>query len=640
MKNYLILCLFCTGSIFESFAQSNIQSINHLPVEEGGTPPCINTLNSVQFKECVVYKAGMKTSDLVIRLWNAKRCTQYEPISYSPESLKLSFGAKENFKTVRITVKSRSGKTFEGKVLIHKQSKAPCNVAPVAVNDQFIAGLDKPLTDKVGSNDKDDDQDFLVFSLTAKPQHAAQFTLNEDGSFTYNPAKGYKGTDMFKYKVSDGLESAEASVYLKVLEYGIDISLAASIELGCPRTPLELRVVAPSEIPLLVKLTVTPGFPELTLWNAATGGKRINTTSWKAGEQPSTLWIDASGANEVIATGQLLAEGSVKAEDKKTAKTHSVWPRRWCVPNGNPEGSHGITRKSVEITYDLDWNPVQGDCIAHLMDALRQAGLEQLKMDPDEQGAFSEDAAIGALNLGHSIEGKKIAEIAVNQCTDKTNHTVWRVELTPVSKTLEIIWENTISLPVWKQLHQKEVKLTPKAQDEWSKFTKAVRIHEEGHKRLFDKYYEKSLKLIDIFVKTKFIGESLSLGYDANFNGEAKEKAGAMAIASFDSALSALNNELKTLREAYDLEQSNYDILTEHGIAQFKDPETKKNYQDKISTVVDGNIPLLPPPPRQMPKEQVKPTQQKSKKPESQKTEQQKQQPKAPVNVNPPKKKK
>ena len=640
MKNYLLLCLYCTGSIFGSFAQSDIQSINQLPVEEGGTPPCINTLNSVKFKECAVYKAGMKTSDLVIRLWNAPKCTRYESVSYSPESLKLNFSIVENFRKVDITVKSASGKTFKGQVLIHKKSTAPCNIAPKPMDDAYKIRTDTFFSNYVGQNDTDEDGDYLTYELVTGPLYAASFKFNTDGFFYYKPADGFTGKDIYTYRATDGKESTNATVTLESMKYGIELRMASTIELGCPRALLELVVVAPSKDPSDVELNITPGSPELTIWDAEKGGNLVKVTKWKAGRQPAKLWIDASGATAVEAIGKLLVEGKVKAEDKKTAKTHSVWPRRWCVPNGNPEGSHGITRKSVEITYDLDWNPVQGDCIANLMDTLRQAGLKQLKMGPDEQGAFSEDAAIGALNLGYSIEGKKIAEIAVNQCTDKTNHTVWRVELTPVSKTLEIIWKDTISLPVWKQLLQKEVKLTPKAQDEWSKFTKALKIHEEGHKRLFDKYYEKSLNLIDIFVKTKFIGESLSLGYGANFNGEAKEKAGAMAIASFDSALSALDNELKTLREAYDLEQSNYDKLTEHGIAQFNDPETKKNYQDKISTVVDGNIPLLPSPPQQKSKEQVKPIQQKSKKTESNKTEQQKQQPKAPINVKPPKKKK
>ncbi|MBU6325401.1 MAG: cadherin-like domain-containing protein, partial [Bacteroidetes bacterium] len=235
MKKLLIAisCLLYLTSA--ATGQSDIQSVNHLPVLEGGTPQCVNTLYDVQFKACSVYSEGMKTAELVTRLWNLKQCTRYESVRYEPPNLQLSFGAKENFKTVSITVKSASGKTFEGKVLIHKKSKTPCNVAPVAVNDQFIAGADKPTTGKVGSNDKDEDNDYLVFSLTAKPQHAAQFTLNEDGSFTYTPVKGYKGQDEFKYRTSDGLESAEATVYLNVLEYGIQISLAASIELGCPR---------------------------------------------------------------------------------------------------------------------------------------------------------------------------------------------------------------------------------------------------------------------------------------------------------------------------------------------------------------------------------------------------------------------
>ncbi|MBU6325776.1 MAG: hypothetical protein KJS92_09835, partial [Bacteroidetes bacterium] len=383
---------------------------------------------------------------------------------------------------------------------------------------------------------------------------------------------------------------------LNVLEYGIQLSLAASIELGCPRTPLELRVVAPSEIPLQVKLTVTPGFPELTLWDAASGGKMITKTNWPAGKQPSTLWIEASGAAEVKAIGQLLAAGTEKAKDEKNATTHSVWPRRWCVANGNPGGSHGITTKSSSSTYSFDMIPDQDDLIADLRSALDKAAAQQPHIGLGEQGLFTEEPEMDDIQFSHSGSDKNFRDIATNQCPGKTSHSVWRVEITPVSTP--IVWKDNILLPVWNQRIPWDKKLTLKARNEWDRFTKALKIHEEGHKRLFDPYRTECLKLLDVFVKTKFIGEALSLGYGEKYDEDACAKAAEMAEQCFDSSLNALNTKLKNLHEAYDRAQHDYDNLTNKGETQSEDPFTRKTYGKGISTKLDGDIPLLPRPPK------------------------------------------
>ena len=49
------------------------------------------------------------------------------------------------------------------------------------------------------------------------PAHAAAFTLNPDGSFSYTPTADYNGPDSFTYKLNDGsLDSNTATVSLTV----------------------------------------------------------------------------------------------------------------------------------------------------------------------------------------------------------------------------------------------------------------------------------------------------------------------------------------------------------------------------------------------------------------------------------------
>ena len=54
------------------------------------------------------------------------------------------------------------------------------------------------------ANDSDPDLDPLTAVLVAGPSHAASFTLNADGSFSYTPLANFNGTDSFTYRANDG----------------------------------------------------------------------------------------------------------------------------------------------------------------------------------------------------------------------------------------------------------------------------------------------------------------------------------------------------------------------------------------------------------------------------------------------------
>jgi large repetitive protein len=65
------------------------------------------------------------------------------------------------------------------------------------------------------TNDSNPDGDTLTATQLLPPAHGS-LTLNEDGSFTYDPDDGFTGTDSFTYGVSDGRATDTAIVTLTV----------------------------------------------------------------------------------------------------------------------------------------------------------------------------------------------------------------------------------------------------------------------------------------------------------------------------------------------------------------------------------------------------------------------------------------
>ena len=86
------------------------------------------------------------------------------------------------------------------------------NRAPTAAADSYATAQDKPLdvaAPGVLGNDKDPEAtgywggDELTAAVAAGPEHGT-LTFNTNGSFHYDPAAGYTGSDSFQYTVSDG----------------------------------------------------------------------------------------------------------------------------------------------------------------------------------------------------------------------------------------------------------------------------------------------------------------------------------------------------------------------------------------------------------------------------------------------------
>lgn len=107
---------------------------------------------------------------------------------------------------------------------VHVQSKVSAedtqdgDTAKIIVNEQGhvpqLTGLPDVAETHMGttvegnvlSNDQDPDPqgNSLTATLIDSPTHAANFVLNEDGSYSYTPQAGYVGTDTFTYKAGKG----------------------------------------------------------------------------------------------------------------------------------------------------------------------------------------------------------------------------------------------------------------------------------------------------------------------------------------------------------------------------------------------------------------------------------------------------
>ncbi len=99
------------------------------------------------------------------------------------------------------------------------EDSPPATATITSVNRVPSAASDSCATEKNGLlsvaapgvlvNDTDPDSDPLAAILSAAPSHG-DLAFNADGSFTYIPARDFKGTDTFTYKAADGTDNSTA----------------------------------------------------------------------------------------------------------------------------------------------------------------------------------------------------------------------------------------------------------------------------------------------------------------------------------------------------------------------------------------------------------------------------------------------
>jgi large repetitive protein len=120
--------------------------------------------------------------------------------------------------TDSFTYKANDG-TSDGNVATVIITINPVNDPPVAVNDNYTVaegGTLNVAAPGVKANDVDPDGPVGIVTLVSGPAHAASFTLNPNGSFTYVHNGGETSSDSFTYQLSDGQYTSNATVNIAI----------------------------------------------------------------------------------------------------------------------------------------------------------------------------------------------------------------------------------------------------------------------------------------------------------------------------------------------------------------------------------------------------------------------------------------
>ena len=98
---------------------------------------------------------------------------------------------------------------------------------PVALDDSYSVAAGKTLTvtaPGVLANDIDPQGGALTAALADGPDHGT-LALQPGGAFTYTPQAGFRGTDSFSYRASNGQQSEPATVTITVTASGYRVAL-------------------------------------------------------------------------------------------------------------------------------------------------------------------------------------------------------------------------------------------------------------------------------------------------------------------------------------------------------------------------------------------------------------------------------
>lgn len=100
------------------------------------------------------------------------------------------------------------------------------NDAPIAQNDAATTNENTPVVVQVLANDSDIENDELSIVSVGRALNG-NATGNADGTITYTPDTGYSGSDAFEYTITDGEDTATATVVLTVVFVNVDPVIGA-----------------------------------------------------------------------------------------------------------------------------------------------------------------------------------------------------------------------------------------------------------------------------------------------------------------------------------------------------------------------------------------------------------------------------
>ncbi|SHM24163.1 conserved repeat domain-containing protein/gliding motility-associated C-terminal domain-containing protein [Chitinophaga jiangningensis] len=225
------------------------------------------------------------------------------------------------------------------------------NNPPVAVDDYYATVRDVPVSGNVVTNDYDLENDPLTVTTTPVQQPAhGTVQLNADGTFTYTPAPGYQGTDMFVYRVCDSHGACDnANVYISILPPVLNMTVdkSASVPTVAAGGALTYTAVVTNNGPSTIYPNET-----FTVRDTLPTGFILQSTSISQG-----TFDQASGnvTGVTLAPGQsvtITATGSVAPTYQQPSITNriTVYPPVGSVYNNEPKDSVTTpVTKAVEV---------------------------------------------------------------------------------------------------------------------------------------------------------------------------------------------------------------------------------------------------------------------------------------------------
>jgi hypothetical protein len=368
-----------------------------------------------------------------------------------------------------------------------------------------------------------------------------------------------------------------------------ELSPGAILPIGGGRTRLDLIVESPGYAGAVTLFVTTgaDGADAVTLWDSEEDGTQVLPTTWQVGQHPRTLWVETTGVEADIQFIAMFQNKGTSKQDAAQAKPRTAaWSTAGAIANGNPDGQNQITPTFKPLTYAVDVDLATGDPAGTPPpggpdDNALKGTAERLNKWMD---AFAKQAGLGTDDKGRQFVGLTESALPGARPSIKASlfpkpkdgdfqnignavrdgvmrNNIWRIEFVPVVAPWE--WNATITLPEWKQFTTEKDRLNPNVEEEWKTFVAALAGHEEIHKTKWDQYVRAYQSLVDDFAKTRFFGEAA----DPN-NGMAKSTAWNNAKRLFETELDKLRNKLKALTDAYNEEQSRYDVKSDHGRTQ------------------------------------------------------------------------
>ncbi|MFF7709138.1 Ig-like domain-containing protein [Pseudomonas sp. NPDC007930] len=116
------------------------------------------------------------------------------------------------------------------------------NPPPVVANVSFNGSEDTPLAGTLTATDPDGDA--MTFSVASGPAHGS-VTLNPDGTFSYQPAANFNGSDTFVYQVRDadgGLATAVVTLNIAALNDAPIVTSPIATQQGSDGAPVNITL--------------------------------------------------------------------------------------------------------------------------------------------------------------------------------------------------------------------------------------------------------------------------------------------------------------------------------------------------------------------------------------------------------------